>query len=394
MMTPAKKPTTTGLHLLALGKPFVLGPKNTAEGYNAELQVFGCLGALSQALEALGSLNYGVELTLLRPDDPKANNKRRRTARENGGLEASDQHQQTKEASHIIQTANPNACANCGEIDHKAAFCVTVGKSGWMEACCKCDSQEHAYESCPRRQQDEDFTYLILNRGNIGPVKSSLHLGQVILMELHRPDSLYVDTDIVALPHSAAFSMQVGQWRNKDETGYAIELARHGQSLGRAIHTLKDHHWTTQEEHKVDENVTCENCGQIYHSVYEYLALCGFCGSDKHVTMFCEDRARVCLCSKYPKHSRDCCKNECWYCAAVQANHNPHYISECPIICHICLEPGHKTKNCKIKRLSRACRRCSMEEYHYPLVHNICPGAGCMRILATQPCEDHCHICG
>lgn len=203
-------------------------------------------------------------------------------------------------------------CGNCGDRAHRAAVCVKTRGSGWMEACCKCDSRKHTYENCPSREPSEDFIHLILNRGNKPPVKCSLHLGRVVLLELTRPGTPFKDDQIVALPWSSSFSRQRSRFllANADPD---VEPERHQQPLGRAVRILRDQRWTV-EDGEIDAcDGKCENCGSNNHSVYQCASMCGFCGSWDHHTVFCEHKSEACLCDKYPRHTIGRCDPFCWY---------------------------------------------------------------------------------
>lgn len=113
-----------------------------------------------------------------------------------------------KKAPMEPEVIDPNVCGNCGGTNHKAAFCVKTGQSGWMEACPKCDSKRHMYEGCPKRDKGEDFTYLIFNRQRKPPVKSMMKLGKVIKNELERPGTQWPKVRVLELPYSSKFARQ------------------------------------------------------------------------------------------------------------------------------------------------------------------------------------------
>ncbi|KAI1160699.1 hypothetical protein F5B18DRAFT_675637, partial [Nemania serpens] len=303
---------------------------------------------------------------------------------------------------------NPcGCCGYCGEFGHKAAVCDQVGPSGWMEACCKCDSMQHAYEKCPRRRQEEDFTYLILNRGNKSPVKCSLSLGQVVLSELRRQGSPYKDDQIVALPYSPVYAEQAKRTNvggatklliNGEEIGAVRSLSepsRQNVTLAAAVSVLRYQFWTN-EDHGFDDTMEyCENCKCIGHSIYNCASPCGFCGKDSHKTMSCNAKHKACLCEKYPRHSRQKCDQICKYCYLENKGESvrSHRIEECPRGCHYCLGPGHKVGRCqKIAAVDdRECARCPGGAYHFPLIHSVCPVADCTSRLK---CMEHCYDCG
>lgn len=259
-----------------------------------------------------------------------------------------------------------------------------------MEACCKCDSIKHTYENCPRRRQDEDFTYLILYRGNKSPVKCSLSLGQVIYSELRRPGSLYHDDQIVDLPHSPMHARQVSMGAKSD-----AEPSRRRQTLGSAVGILWGQFWTSNNEWGVDDiKECCENCNSTGHSVYFCVSSCGFCGSNNHQTMLCNVKSKACLCQKYPGHRFQQCKQTCLYCYDKEnGKGDKHLIKDCPRGCHYCLARHPKVSQCKdmTQAKSRQCSQCPLEAYHFPIIHNACPVGDCKSRIK---CKEHCHECG
>ncbi|KAI0107848.1 hypothetical protein GGR51DRAFT_570761 [Nemania sp. FL0031] len=285
-----------------------------SEGSSNQIQLNGPLSSLSTVLGLFGR-DTEAQLTLLYSNVPKQSNKKRRIDHEVNTKEQDirpERNEQDKIQVNDAKKVNPRLCGNCGRNDHKAAVCVKAGKSGWMEACCKCDSRQHTYEHCPHRKQDQDFKYLIVNRGNKCPVKCSLHLGRVVVLELTRPGTLVRAESVVALPYSTVFARhyaknftnEVKTWDyTKDTSSRLCEVVRYKQPLDRAVSILGDQHWTNEDQ--VAENAErCDNCGWIGHSEYECLHSCGFCGSKTHRTMFCDSKHKACLCQKYPKHSR------------------------------------------------------------------------------------------
>ncbi|KAI0539611.1 hypothetical protein GGR58DRAFT_500055 [Xylaria digitata] len=337
---------------------------------------------LLHRLEVFNS-NPRAMLTLLLHDTQNESNKRRRVDEEECNHSLSTQNPQENKKIKKIQEADsepdPKLCGNCGGDDHKAAVCAKAGESGWMEACCKCDSMHHTYEYCPQRRQEEDFTYLILNRGNKAPVKCSLYLGRVVLLELSRRGSSYKDDQVIALPYSSTFSRQAAKvlinssfetlmW---NDAGDPVEPARRDQPLGRAVGILRDQRWTV-EDHEIDRNGhPCENCWSDDHSVYNCAGPCGFCGSNNHQTLFCKRKDKSCFCYKYPGHLRWDCNKDCWFCENVLNDDSHHSVNACPRICHYCLKPDHSMENCEVAIgvTDRTCSRCPEGTYHYPLLH-------------------------
>ncbi|KAI1194554.1 hypothetical protein F5X97DRAFT_346596 [Nemania serpens] len=320
----------------------------------------------------------------------------------------SDHSHATKKAKHT-QENNTSLCGGCGENGHKAAVCYETGVSGWMEACCKCDSMKHAYDKCPDRRQEEDFTYLILNRGNKSPVKCSLNLGQVVRSELCRQGSPYKDDQIVALPYSPIFAKQakltdvdgamklfINGELVKDNRGLS-EPSRNGKTLGSAVSILRNQFWTRQGDGFGDEAEKCDNCGLMGHSIYNCFSPCGFCGSEIHQTMSCDVKHNACLCKKYPRHSRYRCDQICSYCSLKNSGKGEpaldHPIWSCPLGCHYCLAPAHRLGQChKISAVkNRECSKCPAGTYHLPFVHIVCPVANCQSRLK---CTEHCCDCG
>ncbi|KAI1366681.1 hypothetical protein F5Y08DRAFT_351095 [Xylaria arbuscula] len=105
------------------------------------------------------------------------------------------------------EVIDPNVCGNCGGANHKAAYCVTIDRFGWMPACPKCDIKRHTYEVCPQRQKSEDFTYLILNRRNKPPVKCNMSLGKLINREVETGTTWHKSQSI-HLPYTSRFARQ------------------------------------------------------------------------------------------------------------------------------------------------------------------------------------------
>ncbi|KAI1122241.1 hypothetical protein F5Y10DRAFT_281839 [Nemania abortiva] len=306
-------------------------------------------------------------------------------------------------------------CGICLGLNHKAAFCNQVGRTGWMEACCKCDSLEHTYDCCPQRQQEEDFQYLILNRSNKGPVKCSLSLGRVVLSELRRPNTSYKEDQIVALPYSANFAKQIKQSFDTngkatftincklvkanshliEDNGQLSENSRRNKTLGQAVGILRAHFWTEDHDSN-DINEICENCGCHGHSVHNCISACGFCGSDDHYTVYCKIRNEACLCRKYPKHCHYQCNLTCRYCYQEDNDESglqtaKHEVRNCPRGCHYCLDKGHTIDQCDSisKAADRQCSQCPPGTYHYPIAHKLCPELSFDKVLENEGMAKH-----
>ncbi|KAI0509205.1 hypothetical protein F5B22DRAFT_649254 [Xylaria bambusicola] len=160
--------------------------------------VVGFLGRL----KTKGVLNHDVTVDLnfgATPNPPAP----KRAFSEDGMQANVSEHKRQKR-----EPIDPDACGNCGETNHKAAFCITTGRSGWVECCPKCDSTLHLYEHCVQRRKKEDFIFLVYNRQNKPPIKSSLKLGNVIKKELVRPHTTFRESDRIALPYSSRFARQ------------------------------------------------------------------------------------------------------------------------------------------------------------------------------------------
>ncbi|KAI1307512.1 hypothetical protein F5Y03DRAFT_122200 [Xylaria venustula] len=139
---------------------------------------------------------------------------------ENSNDDAPKRKKSKKEVTSKV--VEPQACGNCGAENHRAAFCVKTGRSGWMEACPKCDSAGHMYEQCPQRNKgQEDFTYLIFNRQRKPPVKSKMALGMVIKKELARPCTTFQGNQFIELPYSSHFARQEARQSSPGEYSYA-----------------------------------------------------------------------------------------------------------------------------------------------------------------------------
>ena len=354
---------------------------------------------LSERRESLDSVDSSLKLTLLLPQEHGSASG---WCHVNSGANYSVLPDECRRQEEFAGTEeiDPNTCGNCGSDKHRAAVCAKVGKSGWMETCPKCDSRQHTYEHCPHRRQYEDFQYLIVNRKHKGPVKCSLHLGRVVLLELRRHCSSYRDTSIVGLPHSSKFSRQIATIPKLSQNcmvwtpGEVLEPSRQWQTLGCAVSLLGDQHWTIDEETPVDHDDECEVCSGK-HSKYECLCLCGFCGDWNHRTVFCQNEHKACVCTRYPGHNSDKCKQPCWYCAKIlRLDETYHYARDCPIICCMCFESDHTTGCCHMGPMERKCSLCPNEEYHYPLAHIVCPGDGCEMLVDRMDCQKHCRNCG
>ncbi|KAI0799449.1 hypothetical protein GGR55DRAFT_701613 [Xylaria sp. FL0064] len=220
------------------------------------------------------SQDMPLKLMLLPSDAPMMSNQKRRIDEEDESSRSSSQPENLNKKADEAYAIDPNLCGNCGSDDHKAAVCAKLEKSGWMEACCKCDSLQHTYEHCPLRLSEEDFEYLILNRGNKAPVKCSLHLGRVVLLELGRNASPFHDYDIIELPYSSTFSRQLAGGCSaldisRDDANNAVELPRYKQPLGRAVSILRDQRWTIEDQEIDRPERPCENCYSPDHSIYQ-----------------------------------------------------------------------------------------------------------------------------
>ncbi|KAF2969070.1 hypothetical protein GQX73_g4525 [Xylaria multiplex] len=146
-----------------------------------------------------------------------------------------------------VEIINPKVCGNCGGLNHKAAFCVKTGRSGWMEACPKCDSTKHMYELCPQRNKgSEDFTYLIVNRERKPPVKSTMVLGNVIKAELERVGSLWHPWSTLDLPYSSKFAREESR-RNPPKSYAYAHVSHFSEAQGRIPEPAKQS-WSNKEE--------------------------------------------------------------------------------------------------------------------------------------------------
>ncbi|KAI0439876.1 hypothetical protein F4803DRAFT_23045 [Xylaria telfairii] len=125
-----------------------------------------------------------------------------------------------KTGPRYLEVIDSKLCGNCGALNHKAAFCVKTGRSGWMEACPKCDSTKHLYETCPQRVREEDFMYLVFNRQRKPPVKSRMKLSKVIRAELELSGSKWPPSQVMELPYSSHFARQMARTNPPEAWAY------------------------------------------------------------------------------------------------------------------------------------------------------------------------------
>ncbi|KAI1358340.1 hypothetical protein F5Y08DRAFT_120425 [Xylaria arbuscula] len=361
-------------------------------------RITGTLSEILASSRRWTSFVCHVELIFFYPSAPESP----RSIRGMGGIPPLEAYTNQYRGANAIVQPSPNHCGNCGSTAHRAAVCVVVDQRGWMHACPKCDSRLHSYAYCPRRRQAEDFHYLIVNRGNRGAVRCTLTLGLVVLRELRRPNTVYRDTDVIPLPHSSEFARLVrdipvaAKLPMMLDDGRIIMPERHNQSLGNAAAVLEGQRWerpSVGDYQLINDDDECEVCSGK-HVLSQCPCPCGFCGSFSHHTMFCPDFDQACICAKYPGHKFDECTRRCWYCSDVLRIDDGHTSLRCPLVCHICFASDHVTRQCDQRPRTRLCPRCPGEECHWPLIHVVCPGKRCTRLIATQPCEDHCRDCG
>ncbi|KAI1752145.1 hypothetical protein F4782DRAFT_502173 [Xylaria castorea] len=312
------------------------------------------------------------------------------------------------------EVIDPKACGNCGAQNHRAAFCVKTGRSGWMEACPKCDSTKHVYEACPQRKKGaEDFVYLVYNRQRKPPVKSTMKLGKLIKNELARTGTKWHRSEAMELPYSAVFARQEARQNPPEAWTYANVGDPTEEAKGRtpepsrtyislidaAMNTsLAEQAWSQEQERfdppqdgempivrllrnpqsnrdsrplrdfapvrkynlsaiaysarKWNEDLyfPCDNCGQMGHRIRECPGRCAACGERDHNIQICEQRLQACVCEKIPFHLLKNCKIQCEYCVIVENNNDPHYARDCPALCHYCLKTGHKMGDCPDER--------------------------------------------
>ncbi|KAI0865029.1 hypothetical protein F4860DRAFT_527738 [Xylaria cubensis] len=355
---------------------------------------------------------------------------KRKQAEEEADLPNPKRPKKTPENPEAIDVT---ACGNCGAENHKAAFCVKTGRSGWMEACPKCDSTKHIYEACPQRKKgEEDFIYLVYNRQRKPPVKSRMKLGKVIKNELARTGTKWHQAQIMELPYSPAFARKEARLNPPETWNYAHfgdptqeakgrtpEPSRTNISLIDAATktTLEEQAWSQEEEefdpaqdgeipimrqlkdpkkyedlrkhhghapapvrryglHATafrkanDPTIPCDNCGQINHFDDKCLERCAACGERDHSFHNCSKRTQACICEKFPRHLRKDCQKFCEYCVIIGNNNDPHYAKDCPAICHYCLDKGHKTGDCPPKSwIGRGCFNCIVYMVEEPLFH-------------------------
>ncbi|KAH8166883.1 hypothetical protein CIB48_g1338 [Xylaria polymorpha] len=203
------------------------GPHNTRDGSRAldasqgtntgttgtsvqgPLIVTGSRLQIQKLLDTIpGDKEMKIAFTLNPHLDPNTPNTKRKREDESDTAPKSKKPKTDPKHPEVI---NPKLCGNCGAKNHKAAFCVKTGRSGWMEACPKCDSTQHLYETCPQRMRVEDFIYLVFNRQRKPPVKSKMKLSKVIRAELQLSGSKWHSSNVMELPYSSRFARQMAR---------------------------------------------------------------------------------------------------------------------------------------------------------------------------------------
>ncbi|KAI0535287.1 hypothetical protein GGR58DRAFT_479571 [Xylaria digitata] len=301
--------------------------------------------------------------------------------------------------SNGFERIDPNVCGNCGESSHKAAFCVKTSRSGWMEACPKCDSTKHIYELCPQRKKGpEDFAYLILNRGRRPPVKSMMMLGNVIRAELGRIGSPWCSSMVLDLPYSSKYARQEAlQNHPKSHTpvGYFTREAK-GRIAepGRSKVTLADAHrnhpvakqsWSKKEEEfglEQDSPVLDQRRVQEHPSyaadLHDHNITYAPCHTPRRPRLYSSGAESTATIqeSGLPSPCENCAQlshltRECQHKCAACGEDN-HIIKECSLRSEACLcaqIPGHRLKDC-----DQYCNYCLFVENNYePHSVNECP---------------------
>ncbi|KAI0415721.1 hypothetical protein F5X98DRAFT_376480 [Xylaria grammica] len=341
-----------------------------------------------------------------------------------------------------LKTIHKDGCRNCGEKNHRAAFCIKAGKSGWMETCPKCGSKKHLYELCPRRVKgSEDFIYLIYNRQRKPPVKSRMTLGNVIRAELARPGTPWSKLNVLELPYSSEFAKHEALQNTSKSYTYPYvgnptkEAAGRIPDPGRARLTIKQilkhdsvvqQSWSEKEERVALLRGNSVPTNPILPASYGHVS--GHHGYGSTATNQANStRSSFTTMSQFPPsrsssipssvksggmvlrevicfncgqsgHPVRHCDQGCLYCMHFSEDDEPHTVSECPVICHYCLLKDHTMANCeKAKRPHNQCERCGEHgngrNFHLQAqcIWNWCPNGGCESRLG---CASHCTGCG
>ncbi|KAI0474605.1 hypothetical protein F4859DRAFT_514459 [Xylaria cf. heliscus] len=310
-----------------------------------------------------------------------ASNKRARTVQ--GDFNPAPKSKKMKKDHKDPEVIDPNACGNCGRQDHKAAFCVKAGASGWMEACPKCDSSRHTYEACPQRKKgEEDFIYLVFNRQSKPPVKSTMKLGKVVKAELDRSDSKWHASDVLHLPYSPRFARQEARlnpheaWTyahvgnpTEEAKGRVPEPSRTDLTLSNAAqyNSMSEQAWSRDQENfdpaidgpiptmrqlkdirgyrrsqrsiwratrnteNEDRDRSMSVLAQIRRANMEYGNTCDNCGKEGHVTEKCQSRCGAC---GDQGHRIDRCRDEDLACTCAKIP--CHLLNNCEFLCDYC----------------------------------------------------------
>ncbi|KAI1275395.1 hypothetical protein F5Y07DRAFT_409259 [Xylaria sp. FL0933] len=226
---------------------------------------------IGQMLQNLGAVPVNVSYSSTQasssmPPPPRPSTKKRGRGdnADDGNTTKSKKTKKGPAEPEELEEIDPMTCGNCGAQNHKAAFCVKTGNSGWMETCPKCDSARHLYDKCPQRKKgEEDFIYLIFNRQRKPPVKTTMKLGKVITAEFARPQRKFIKSDVLELPYSSKFARQEAKQNPPEAYNYAYvgdptreaqnripEPTRAGITLGNAAYnsSLAGQLWSPEEE--------------------------------------------------------------------------------------------------------------------------------------------------
>ncbi|KAI1366684.1 hypothetical protein F5Y08DRAFT_337469 [Xylaria arbuscula] len=241
------------------------------------LEIVGDLEHVQQAIKALeqAGVEPGQIITVKvtfgpPPVSPRPKGIKRSASEDDGATADAPTRKRPKREQLRSKVSAPIVCGNCGGKNHKAAFCIKIGKSGWVECCPKCDGTEHMYEVCPQRlnlpkdqRPEEDFKYLVFNRQNKPPIKSTLKLGNLILNERVRLSLSRIRDYPISLPYSSRFARQEARQNDSSAYTYAyvgnpsLEAKHRIAQRTRASITLEDalkdtavvqQVWSTAEE--------------------------------------------------------------------------------------------------------------------------------------------------
>ncbi|GAP85238.1 hypothetical protein SAMD00023353_1002940 [Rosellinia necatrix] len=303
------------------------------------------------------------------------------------------------------EVIDENLCGNCGMANHKAAFCVKIGKSGWMQACPKCDSSRHLYETCPNRKREEDFKYLIFNRQRKPPVKSRMALGKVVKTELARAGSTYRQSQVMQLPYSSLFSRQEAREHPHEAYTYAHvgdptteaegrtpepdrlevtlrEAVRH-EGLARQLWSPEEEGFDPETDGPMPTVRPVEEDMEEVMTRLEQMAAAE--ARQRNYLVRSRSVAASIMAERVRMQRTDC----------MNCGLEGHDVGDCPSSCGSCGRDGHVFRRCK--ELDSACICSEFPGHKYrdcPKVCEYCPAyKGDMSPHTVSRCPAFCYYC-